>query len=625
MKASFLILLLMFSTSLWGQMLTTWGTEFWIPNNNGYIEIETSLASNVTIEDLANGSIITYSYASNSLNTINMNNTTLYNSIDPYFDYTTIEKSIKISSDNPINIRYSFESFTGGGSSMMLPKHVLGTNYTLSTHRMESFQHAPTSFMGIILVTATENNTSIELKLTHPTANGFPVNSPFTVTLNQGEILQIRGVFPTNAFVYENDFSGSTIRVKSSCSPISVHYYTGGYLFDTEVHLEGACCSDQMMEQYLPENFWGNEYYVVPEQHVPNGNLVKVYSRFDNNDVFIDGDPIKTLNANETFDTILFKPAYLKTSKQSFVSHYLLSAKINPTEIIETTDPEMIFVLPIQYRSSEGRFGFPDLLFESQSQALWLSIVTETANVQNIILDGAPLSASSFTPFSSISQFSWAYLSLTNLDHEIYTTSGSFQGLVFGNTIYGSRVSYIGIDTYQESSDSTYFAEIVCYEDEPITLKVPETSTNILWSTGETGNSIEVLTPGLYWVRATDSCGNSQFSQSYLITYNCDPQIAPIIIDEISCNINIPNVFSPNGDNLNDIYLFELPSCLNEIRFSIINRWGNPIYSTNKNVVNWDGYNNGVSASDGTYFWLLEAIDQQGIVINKSGFLSLLK
>lgn len=633
-----ILFLITFSTSF-AQTFSTWGTEFYIPNSNGHLVIETNQATDVAIEDLTSGMLITNSYPSNTNQLIDMSLSSAYNSIDPLYGFGSIQKAIRVTSTEPINLRYSIEHQTFGGSSMILPRGSLGTNYTLSTHRLEGLETwMMTSLLGILFVTATEDNTVVEMTLTEPTANGFPVNTPFSITLDQGEILQIRGescfqddpitgCYSASGELIDKDFSGSTIRSQSSCAPISVHYYTTGYFNDIPNYGAGACCSDKMMEQYFPDNYWGNQFYAIPEQHVGHGNLFKVFSRFDNNDVFINGALITTLNANETFDTLLLSPSYLKTSKQSFLSQYFLSAgssSSSPSELL--TDPEIIFVLPIEYRSSGGYFSFPTSLFYESTTEYWVSIVTETTNIGNIVLDGSSIPSSSFTPFSSTSPFSWAYLPISEMDHEIYATNGSFQSLIIGNCRYGSRASYLGGDVFEEETNPQYFAEIVCYSDQPVALSAPEDGTNVTWSTGETSNSIEVNEPGVYSVESTDSCGNSEFFQSYFVTYDCDILLnsefpGSCVID----NQSVPNVFTPNNDQLNDEFIHKFPNCINDFQFILLNRWGNKVFETSDHLVKWDGLVDGLIANESTYFWIVQGTDQEGIAIKESGFITVVR
>jgi gliding motility-associated-like protein len=66
-------------------------------------------------------------------------------------------------------------------------------------------------------------------------------------------------------------------------------------------------------------------------------------------------------------------------------------------------------------------------------------------------------------------------------------------------------------------------------------------------------------------------------------------------------DIVIPNVFSPNGDNVNDLFVIENLEAFNNVRLKIFNRWGRLLYQSDDYKNTWNGGN----ATDGTYFYVL--------------------
>jgi len=68
-------------------------------------------------------------------------------------------------------------------------------------------------------------------------------------------------------------------------------------------------------------------------------------------------------------------------------------------------------------------------------------------------------------------------------------------------------------------------------------------------------------------------------------------------------SIWIPNVFTPNGDQLNPV--FEIRTSVKNYSLSIFNRWGQTIHSATKNDPPWDGGNH----PGGTYFWFVQYKD----------------
>lgn len=60
----------------------------------------------------------------------------------------------------------------------------------------------------------------------------------------------------------------------------------------------------------------------------------------------------------------------------------------------------------------------------------------------------------------------------------------------------------------------------------------------------------------------------------------------------------IPNVFTPNGDGINDMFLEDMP----EVDLIILNRWGQKLYDGKGG---WNGMCNGENMSAGTYYYII--------------------
>ncbi len=71
-----------------------------------------------------------------------------------------------------------------------------------------------------------------------------------------------------------------------------------------------------------------------------------------------------------------------------------------------------------------------------------------------------------------------------------------------------------------------------------------------------------------------------------------------IVVDSIS----IPNVITPNGDGVNDVFKITNIERLEYSRLKIYNRWGAVVYEKENYVNDWDGQD----LSDGVYFYTLE-------------------
>jgi gliding motility-associated-like protein len=115
--------------------------------------------------------------------------------------------------------------------------------------------------------------------------------------------------------------------------------------------------------------------------------------------------------------------------------------------------------------------------------------------------------------------------------------------------------------------------------------------------------------------------------------------ITLIVTDAIGCvdsitqsifvkdpEIYVPNVFTPNGDGVNDF--FNLPfDGFKSFQITITNRWGNVVWDRQRDnakpLLLWDGTDDGGSdCTDGVYFYLLTGEMKGGTMVSKNGFVT---
>ncbi len=86
----------------------------------------------------------------------------------------------------------------------------------------------------------------------------------------------------------------------------------------------------------------------------------------------------------------------------------------------------------------------------------------------------------------------------------------------------------------------------------------------------------------------------------------------------------IPNVFTPNNDSINDVFRVTGVN-IKEFSCFIFDRWGLQLFSWSDIKKGWDGKTNGKESTDGTYFYIINAKDIEGVEIKKQGAFSLFK
>ena len=103
---------------------------------------------------------------------------------------------------------------------------------------------------------------------------------------------------------------------------------------------------------------------------------------------------------------------------------------------------------------------------------------------------------------------------------------------------------------------------------------------------------------GCYFVTAIDSFNNESV-----------PSVR-LCLDECS-NYVLPNVFSPNGDGVNDLYQPLRTSYVEKVDMKIFNRWGLQVFETEDPDINWDGKISGSDklVSPGVYYYICDVYE----------------
>lgn len=206
-------------------------------------------------------------------------------------------------------------------------------------------------------------------------------------------------------------------------------------------------------------------------------------------------------------------------------------------------------------------------------------------------------------------------------------------------TVVFNGQSFTGAGTYQISKPS------ISTCDSLITLQVVQSSVladfdftyNLLDSTEITfiNNSINAQRSTWFFgdgntsnsdgLSVTHQYNNGGLYQVKLVVENLegckDSLVTSVYIPikpELLTNLYIPNVFTPNGDGINDFFEIKSTNLL-DFTFQIYNRWGSLLYQTNDPNFKWDGKYKGTYCAEGVYVFYLTGTQ------NKKGFLTLIR
>ncbi|WP_345084802.1 PKD domain-containing protein [Nemorincola caseinilytica] len=132
------------------------------------------------------------------------------------------------------------------------------------------------------------------------------------------------------------------------------------------------------------------------------------------------------------------------------------------------------------------------------------------------------------------------------------------------------------------------------------------------WSTEETTSSIMAKKPGVYRATVTvDGCSTTDS-----VTVRRD------------CFVDVPNIFTPNGDGVNDHFFPRrfLSRGVTAFKMSIYNRWGQPVYETsNTDGKGWDGALNGIQQPEGVYIYVIDVTFKDGQIEQQKGNVTVMR
>lgn len=141
--------------------------------------------------------------------------------------------------------------------------------------------------------------------------------------------------------------------------------------------------------------------------------------------------------------------------------------------------------------------------------------------------------------------------------------------------------------------------------------------TSSLWSTGDETSLLTVFESGIYTVELENTCGTSSaFTEIEVVA--CD------------CPVFVPNAFTPDLDDLNELF-FPVVSCdVKDYRFSVYDRWGSLVFYSDRVGEGWNGAGPaGTHYTEGeAYVWQLQFradLPGDAIVVNRVGHVVVLR
>ncbi|MNX99257.1 hypothetical protein D3C86_1316930 [compost metagenome] len=185
------------------------------------------------------------------------------------------------------------------------------------------------------------------------------------------------------------------------------------------------------------------------------------------------------------------------------------------------------------------------------------------------------------------------------------------QTFTFNGQAYSDAGSYPFTTTGQNGCDSTHTLNLSVFDVFPTT----QNYTRCI------GDSLVVD-------------GTWYFNSDTLVSNTVDPNGCPTTHTDLirfeDCSVEdyevfIPNIFTPNNDNVNDFFSINIIGGYLSEGF-ILNRWGNTIKEFHADDLIWDGKTTeGSLVQDGVYTYILIVSNNQGAKTKYQGFVTMIR
>ena len=249
-----------------------------------------------------------------------------------------------------------------------------------------------------------------------------------------------------------------------------------------------------------------------------------------------------------------------------------------------------------------------------------------TLNNDTICVGGCVTFSANVTGSSPI-LFQWFYesgigtSSVGIAPEACYPSAGNF-------SVAATASNTCGFDTLVKSNFVTVYDMPVLIVNGDTTINIG-TSAQVYASGGITYN----WTPNLNGTIACPTCSTTIVSPTLTTNYivvasnspYCRVQDTVKVIVDINCgDFFIPNVFSPNGDGLNDDINVH-GRCISTFNLQIFSRWGEKVFETSSTSESWDGTFRGKKMDTGVFVYKADGISIDGQSFKFKGNITLIR
>lgn len=303
--------------------------------------------------------------------------------------------AVRVSSDNPVSVYGLNRRYQTTDTYLGLPNHVLGDEYRVMCY------HVAEELSPVFAIVAVDDNTLVNITPSALTFKGKKKSESFTVTLNKGDVYQVRS--ETNRMQLRQlrigerdvDLTGTHIKANKNIAVFSGHECTYVPVGPPKIK---AC--NHIVEQIPPVNSWGKHFYIGRLQGRSTFTY-RVLAHNDDTKVFENSKLIATLKAGEYFERNTNEDLQITADKPVLVAQYSQGYE-NGDSI---GDPMMLLISPTQQFLSSYRFATP----VNGSWNHYVNVVTPTRSIGTMKLNDKRIDPKKFKPLG-ISRYSIAYI-----------------------------------------------------------------------------------------------------------------------------------------------------------------------------------------------------------------------
>ncbi|MBI1308059.1 MAG: PKD domain-containing protein [Bacteroidetes bacterium] len=435
-KIKFLLYSLLFGlTSVSAQNSSNKGTDFWIgfpahgdgSNAGMYFYITSDSSTSGTVSVPGQSWSKSFTVTANQMTLVNIPASVAYVSCTDCIQ----SKGIHVVSQKKIvmysHIYYQYRS----DATLVLPTAACGKEY----YAMAYDQIGPTTDRSQFMIIANQDDTKVKITPTVPLGGGHAAGTPYTITLDEGEVYQGR------ANTYTQDVTGTHIEVidtgsTANCRTVALFSGSSNSFIGCSPN-GGIASRDNLYQQLYPTRSWGTKYVTIPFKG-RSFDEFSICASEDNTSILIykptgtpqtfylnQGEILTSTSTNFIKDVNV--SLYIVANKPICVAQYQISQKCGGKG-----DPSMTILSPIEQTLKEIT------VYSSQYEDIddhYINVIIPNSGVNSFRIDG---NTASFTKVPKLASYSYAQITVTKGNHHLVSDVG-FIAIAYG---FGDYESY---------------------------------------------------------------------------------------------------------------------------------------------------------------------------------------